>query len=957
MDLVTSDAVRTEGLPVTRFPASPVSAGFPSGTVIPRPDAVATMFEHVLASLARFESRMDDFDRQLVPPRSDQAHTHGLPSHWFTDALPRSVPPAIPTQAVVTAIPNTQGLRAGTQPWVPPGTCASFSSINSVPISGAVSGPVEALGTGSDPGAGWASSWEPPGTRLGFNRPAPRQPTSWDNPAWHNHGGHCAWEEPRDVKMKPPRFGGSDAVNWIARIQYYVDHLMMPEAYRLHYVVMLFDGPAAEWVFNYRASNPVALWADFLEDVRRRFDPQCFEDYLGLIAKLVQTGTLAEYNAMFESMRNRIPNVPESTFLPIYVAGLQQPVRSQVKHQHPRSVAAAMALAIEFDGSTGKPTPPSGPQRRQWPPRDQKVPPSAGPQQPVQAQTATRPVYARGPEYSKLPVIHLTPAQRADRTRRGVCIYCEEKWGPSHACKRPFLAYMGGDAEDEAEDPIFTEDPPEQQEVITADLSHIYALDGRQRPEVMELRGTIGAEPVVVLVDTGSSHDFLHPRIAQKLALPLTAVKPFRVYVGNGASLVCSHVSLRTRVVIQSHVFLINLHVLPIHGPDVILGLAWLKSMRRVTSDFVDGTLEFVRDGVPICLKVTPPISRQVTMKTAASLLSLRGEAEMFELVAVPRTEDREAVTAEAAFPANLDPMVLSVLRSHEDVFRAPTGVPPTRPFDHRIHLLPNSKPISVRPYRYPYFQKNEIERQVKEMLASGIIRPSQSPFSSPVLLIRKKDGTFRFCIDYRALNTATVPDHFPIPTADELFDELGAARFFTKLDLRSGYHQIRMHTDDVFKTAFRTHDDHFEFLVMPFGLTNAPSTFQSAMNAIFRPLLRTFFIVFFNDILVYSPTLESHVRHMHEVLTILKSNRFFVKLSKCVFCSTTVDYLGHLIAEGQLRADPEKITAMVAWPTPSTIKQLRGFLGLTGYYQRFIAHYATLAAPLTELLKKDAFV
>ena len=121
--------------------------------------------------------------------------------------------------------------------------------------------------------------------------------------------------------MKPPRFDGSDAVNWIARIQYYFDHLMMPEAYRLHYVVMLFENQAAEWVFNYRASNPVVLWKDFLEDVRRRFDPQCFEDYLGLIAKLVQTGSLAEYNATFESMRNRIPNVSESTFLPIYVAG------------------------------------------------------------------------------------------------------------------------------------------------------------------------------------------------------------------------------------------------------------------------------------------------------------------------------------------------------------------------------------------------------------------------------------------------------------------------------------------------------------------------------------------------------------------------------------------------------------------------------------------------------------
>ena len=241
-------------------------------------------------------------------------------------------------------------------------------------------------------------------------------------------------------------------------------------------------------------------------------------------------------------------------------------------------------------------------------------------------------------------------------------------------------------------------------------------------------------------------------------------------------------------------------------------------------------------------------------------------------------------------------------------------------------------------------------------MLNTRIIRRSDSPFWSPVLLIKKKDGSFRFCIDYRALSIATVQNHFPIATTDELFDELGVARIFTKLDLRAGYHQIRIHSEDVFKTAFRTHDGHFEFLVMPFGLTNTPYI-PAAMNDIFRPLLRQSTIVFFADILIYSPTLEDHTTNLHEVFSILASHSFFVKLSECTFCTYSVDCLGHLFEGGQLGVDPSKIEAMVAWPTPSTIKQLRGFLCLTGYYKRFIAGYASIATPLTELLKKEAFV
>jgi hypothetical protein len=252
--------------------------------------------------------------------------------------------------------------------------------------------------------------------------------------------------------------------------------------------------------------------------------------------------------------------------------------------------------------------------------------------------------------------------------------------------------------------------------------------------------------------------------------------------------------------------------------------------------------------------------------------------------------------------------------------------------------------------------QKEELERQCVVMLTQGVIRPSSSAFSAPVLLIKKADDSWRFCVDYRALNAKTVKDKFPIPIVEELLDELRGTSFFTKLDLRSGYHQVLMHPDDVEMTAFRTYQGLFKFLVMPFGLTNALATFQALMNDVLRPFLRRFIRVFFDDILIYSSSWSEHLRHVRLVFEQLQAHKLYLKKSKCFFGARYVAYLGHVISADGVAMDGEKVQAVLSWPPPTAIRAVRAFLGLADYYRRFIKDYGVTAARLMQLLHKDSF-
>ncbi|KAK1595677.1 hypothetical protein QYE76_018379 [Lolium multiflorum] len=530
--------------------------------------------------------------------------------------------------------------------------------------------------------------------------------------------------------------------------------------------------------------------------------------------------------------------------------------------------------------------------------------------------------------------------------------------------------------------------------VVTKVLTTHALPNEDQRCNIFQTRAGINGKSIKVIIDGGSCHNLASTELCTKLNLPLRKhPHPYHVqWLSDNGNVKIQH-TVTISFKIGAYEDTVDCDVVPMTVCHMLLGRPWQYDKKANHDGYTNAYSFKVNDKTYILRPMTPSqviadnAKALARAKEATITSELRGErvihqkeserhkpyvSEMKSVLLATKSEMREVhhnpsttlhyvlickgPSAETNDLTNIPSSLLSLLKEFQDVFpdELPHGLPPLRGIEHRIDLIPGAPLPNRAAYRTNPEDTKEIQRQIQDLLTKGYVRESLSPCAVPVILVPKPDETQRMCMDCRPINAITVRYRHPIPRLDDMLDELSGATIFSKIDLRSGYHQIRMAIGDEWKTTFKTKLGLYEWLVMPFGLSNAPSTFMRLMNHILRPLIGKSVVVYFDDILIYSKTLEDHVQHVREVLCILRHEKLYANLPKCTFAQNKLVFLGFVVSANGIEVDSSKVEAIHNWPTPTNVGQVRSFHGLAGFYRRFVKDFSTIACPLNELTKKN---
>jgi hypothetical protein len=444
------------------------------------------------------------------------------------------------------------------------------------------------------------------------------------------------------------------------------------------------------------------------------------------------------------------------------------------------------------------------------------------------------------------------------------------------------------------------------------------------------LKATLYGKPCKFLIDSGATGDFISTKFIERHRLNRYCkrmVPELTVEMADGQLYISGWVMENASIIMDTEGMDCNrdLIALPLNGYDAILGMPWLEDVNP-DIDWQRGT---IRPRIRI------------------DAINNGHDSDLEQL------SDADKVRLEESL-VDVDNDMISLVNRYREIFREdlPAGLPMSRPIEHSITLVDGAQPVNLKQYRLSYKDQAEIDRQVEEHLAAGRIRRSTSPFNAPSLLVGKPDGSKRMCQDERGLNKITVKNRLTMPQPQDIFDRLKGCSYFSKLDLKQGFHQIRIVEEDVHKTGFSCSSGHYEWLVMPFGLCNAPATFQSLMQFILAEKLNKFVVVFIDDILIYSKSKREHLSHAEWVLHQLKKWQLYAAAKKCQWMKPSMEFLGHVVSADGVQVMQKKIKAIVEWPELTNSKEVKSFLGLAGYYRRFVKDFSSIAAPLTELTK-----
>ncbi|XP_040948667.1 uncharacterized protein [Gossypium hirsutum] len=671
---------------------------------------------------------------------------------------------------------------------------------------------------------------------------------------------------------KPEKFNGARSArevdNFLWELEQYFRAMgIEDDATKVNTALIYFTDVALLWwrrrsMDERRGGTGIGTWEEFQGELKKQFYPQHAEkEARAKLRQLTQQGTVRDYVREFSELMLQISDLNEKETFYMFEDGLRMWAKQELRRLGITDLTVAMAEAENFYEVGG----------RKFDNNDASKP-------------KPRPKGSGGGDKEKTERSGEAPraynGRPGDKKEPMRCYLCQ---GPHRLSVCPKRATFNAMEAREETNPD------------TKSLGTILGgVEDKTSNGLMFVDIIVTDRKLNALVDTGASDLFMSKKMVKELGLKVEEDSG-RIKTVNSESIPITGVAKGVELKLGEWTGKATIKVILLDDYDFVVGLSLFDRLNV-----------YIHPSENYMMISDSNHRYMVRMKRKGNM-----EGKTLSAIQFAKGVRRNKVSylatlrnnVEEKFEGEIPREVKQLLQSFQDVMptELPKTLPPKREVDHKIELLPNTEPPARAPYRMSPPELEELRKQIRELLDAGFIKPSKAPFGAPVLFERKHDGSLRLFIDYRALNKITVKNRYPIPLIADLFDQLGSARWFTKLDLRSGYYQVRVAEGDEPKIACVTRYGSFEFLVMPFGLTNAPATFCTLMNKVLQPFLDRFVVVYLDDIVVYSKTLEEHVGHLREVFRVLRENELYVKEEKCLFAQREVPFLGHIVGGGMI--------------------------------------------------------